>query len=96
MTVAGQSSDPSVHASSYVYNDLVKPPVIAAVSPVTGPVSGGTVVELVGSGFAGSAVIELAALDGALALTGVRSTCEWRGVPGMSCNDTVVRCVRHL
>ena len=91
MTVAGQANDAFSPASNYAYNDLVKPATITSVSPLTGPGVGGTEVTILGTGFAGVAVVELEALDGALSPTGARSTCQWNGVADMSCNDTVVR-----
>jgi hypothetical protein len=89
VTVAGQASA----TYDYRYQLLVSPPVIESVAPLRGPTPGGTPVLFTGSLFSTNAVVHFVERDAAGALTGRRSECEWRDVPGMYCTDTELRWV---
>lgn len=81
-------------AAQYDFNALVQSAVVASVDPVRGPTTGGTLVTLIGSLFAGDATVRLVGRDRAGALTPEPAqVCEWRTAyfPGVTCNDTVVR-----
>ena len=89
VTVADQVS--AITPSSYFsYTDLIQPPFIAAIVPLSGPTSGGTAVTIIGSGFSLDAVVTFIERDANLALTGVQRTCDWQSTPGMSCNATTL------
>ena len=91
VTVAGQ---PLAQPVYYLFADLAKPHVVLAVRPLTGPVRGGTALTLLGSGFGGVAVVELQEVSTTtVGAGGSRSLCAWEGLPGMSCNDTMIRCL---
>ena len=89
VTVAGQSST----AVQYDYQALVAPPVVAAVRTLSGSLAGGTLVELEGTGFGTNATVFLFARDRQGVLTGDRLECVWRGIPGVSCTNDVIRCL---
>ena len=72
------------------YLDLIKPPNVKSFLPVVGPLVGGTVVTVIGSGFKVNGEVYFNLLDGAGLVTGDRVACQWRDVPGMSYNDTAV------
>ncbi len=90
MTIAGRSL---AHAIPYEFQALIQPPAITLVSPLTGPVLGGTLVTLHGTLFAFNATVLFVERDGSGDLTGRRSECAWRTVPGLTCNETVVQYV---
>ena len=87
VTVAGQ---PSQQPVLYDFLSLISPPVITGVQPLTGPLSGGSRVTIIGTNFNGVAVIKMLELDVSGHETGRSAVCEWQGVPGGMCNDTVV------
>jgi hypothetical protein len=89
VAVAGIVSDTPV---LYSYNSLSSPPLILTVTPLSGPTAGGTVVTVRGEAFSDLATAFFAERDSGGTLTGLRQECEWRGVPGMSCNNTVIQC----
>ena len=78
-------------ASEYEYLSLASPPAVHDVVPLTGPLAGGTVVVLTGSGFHGTASVFFNALDASGRPTGAQAECVWRGVPGMACTETSVQ-----
>jgi hypothetical protein len=63
------------------------------VVPLVGPIAGGTRVTITGESFGDSAVVAFVERNASGALTGNRSECVWRGVPGMVCNQTVIMCL---
>ena len=92
MVVAGQASSGS---QRYNYVDLIQPPVVTKVYPLSGPTAGGTVVTITGSGYGSVAVVSFEELAANGSLTGVQRECTWlpTELPGTSCNDSVVMCV---
>lgn len=84
----------STSSMTYDYQVLIQPPGITSVAPLLGPAAGDSVVDLVGTGFAGDATVWFLERRVDLTVTGNRSECLWRGTPGMKCNDTAIRCVR--
>jgi hypothetical protein len=90
VTVAGVPSRTNV---TYSYDTLRRPPRIARVIPIVGPAAGGTPVTLFGDAFGDSALVVFEERDASGSGTGNRSECVWRGVAGMSCNDTEIRCL---
>jgi hypothetical protein len=83
----------SLLEAAYSYNDLSQPPRIVSVAPLVGPTAGGTRVTITGEAFSDSAVVQFVERNASGALTGNRSECVWRGVPGMGCNSTVITCL---
>jgi hypothetical protein len=92
VSVAGIAS---LLGASYDYQVLIRPPRIDSVVPLVGHVPGGDEVTLTGSGF-GDASVYFVERRVDLTVTGVRGECVWRGIPGMSCNDTFIRYVRAV
>ena len=66
-------------------------------SPLTGPLAGGALVTILGSGFGAIAVVTLEEIGVNGAATGVQLTCEWSlDNPATSCNATVVTYVNPM
>ena len=72
---------------------LVQPPRIISMTPLHGPVRGGTALVLTGAQFGNDATITFVERDRNNVATGVRTECAWRGVEEMSCSDTRIRWV---
>jgi hypothetical protein len=89
VTVAGT---PSLTDADYSYNRLSLPPRVFNVGPLVGPTAGGTQVVIRGEAFGEAATVVFVERDAGGAATGARSECAWRGVAGMSCNDTLIVC----
>ncbi len=89
VTVAGVPSQSGV---AYSYNGLRQPPRVVSVVPLVGPASGGTLVTVLGELFGDSATVTFVERAASGALTGNRSECVWRGVPGMGCSDSTIQC----
>ena len=91
MTVDGLVSP----AYAYDYVDLLQPPVITSVSPLTGTLAGGTIVTIIGSGFKSSADVSFvpARAGGGASAAAPPLACEWRGSDdALVCTDTTIRC----
>jgi hypothetical protein len=90
IAVSGVVADP---AALYDFTALVQAPAVTAVAPLRGPTVGGTLVTLQGAQFAGDAKVLFAERNRTGSRTGRSAECEWRtlDVPGVLCNDTVVR-----
>ena len=95
MTVAGQSSALS---QRYSFVDLIQPPVVTAISPLSGPLTGGTMVTVTGTGYNSIASVTFEELRGNGSATGARLECAWSptALPGTLCNLTTVMCVPVL
>ena len=95
VTVAGQVT---VFSQNYSFVDLILPPVVTAVSPLSGPLSGGTAVTVIGVGFNSVAVVTFEELLTNGTATGVRYVCTWspNDLPGTLCNATAVVYVTKL
>jgi hypothetical protein len=74
----------------YDYVDLIRPPVIKSVVPLTGPVAGGTNVTITGLQFGFNATVLFIARGGVSSAVAA-GECLWRNVPGMSCDDSTIR-----
>jgi hypothetical protein len=75
----------------YNYESLIQPPSVDMVEPLSGPTLGGTLVTIMGTQFAGDALVLFVERDATGALTGNSSVCTWRQLGMYSCNDTVIR-----
>ena len=91
MSVAGQSI---TLTQNYSFVDLIQPPVVTAVSPLSGPLAGGTLVTIVGTGYNSIAVVTFEELFVNGSVTGARAECVWSesssDLPGTSCNLTTI------
>lgn len=88
VTVASQSMSTPY---PYDYHTTVTSHTVATVTPLSGPVAGGTVVTVLGTKFAGNATVTFVERDSAGSLTGLRSECVWRSLPGVGSSDAMVR-----
>jgi hypothetical protein len=75
----------------YNFLQLAQSPVIASVTPLTGPVAGNTVVTIMGSKFGDDAVVVFSERNWAMGLTWNTTLCEWQDRPGMLCDDGIIR-----
>ena len=91
VTVDGLTSPRDASAYEYVYNTLAQAPTIGSVVPLTGPLSGGTAVTLVGAAFKGAGDVYFQALGDDGELISTRAACVWRGITGMGCTDTSIK-----
>ncbi len=78
MTVAGVGSV-SFSTIAFDFLSLVNPPAIDRVSPLSGPVAGGTLVHITGARFGSNATVVFVERDVGLVPTGVVAECTWRG-----------------
>ncbi len=83
---------PSRAAFPYAFQRATAAAVINLVAPDSGPVLGGSVVLLTGELFTDNATVIFVERSFGGTLTGIRAECRWRGVPGMYCSDTMIRC----
>lgn len=92
VTVAGQSSAPQ-DSPQFDFQSLIKPAVVDRMQPESGPVGGGTLLVVSGSGFGTGAAVFLVALarDG-VTPTGARAECLWRNSSGESIGGTPAVC----
>ena len=94
VVVAGQASTGS---QSYNYVELIQPPSVTTVSPLSGPTAGGTIVTITGSGYGSIAVVMFEELTADGGTTGVQRECTWSSteLPGTTCNDSTIMYVRR-
>lgn len=82
---------PARSATLYNYQQLIQPPVVIRVAPLTGPVAGGTTVVIDGLLFGEDADVVFVERNALGTLTGGRSPCEWRHDPNLTCSDSRIR-----
>lgn len=90
VTVATQAS---LTPHPFDYHVTAASHVVASVSPLSGPVTGGTGVTILGSKLSSNATILFVERDGSGSVTGFREECTWRGLPALGSSDGMVRCV---
>jgi hypothetical protein len=88
VTIAGTSTRSPF---PYDYHVSIANHTVRDVTPLAGPVLGGTPVTIHGAKFRSNASVTFVELDGSGAPTGGRGQCVWRGVPGMGCSDSTIR-----
>lgn len=87
VAVAGKGA---LHGYRYDYVDLIRPPAITSVVPLSGPVAGGTNVTIAGLQFGFNATVMFIARGGVSSVAAA-GECVWRDVPGMSCDDSTIK-----
>ncbi len=79
VAVAGQASNPI----AYDFISLIRPAMVLAVRPLEGPVAGGALVTVLGSGFGDAAVVLFVGVGDVEAGTATETVeCSWRNAPG--------------
>jgi hypothetical protein len=75
----------------YDFHKAVNGPDVRAVSPLVGPLAGGTLVVLSGTRLSTNATVMFVERSLSGALTGLQRECGWRDLPGMSSTSTQIR-----
>jgi hypothetical protein len=88
VTVANQAS---LTPYPYDYHTTAVSHVVATVSPLSGPVAGGTDVTIQGSKLSVNATVTFVERDWSGSMTGARRQCVWRGLPAMGSTDALIR-----
>jgi hypothetical protein len=84
-----------VHTRSFYHYDyvhLIERPEVKSVSPVTGPVAGGTVVTIAGQRFGFNATVMFVSWAAGSATPAGLGECRWQDSPDTFCEDSTIRC----